>query len=79
MSQNQESIGEIFYSAPELLETGIASNSSDLWSLGIIIYEMLVGHLPFKAESTWDTAQLILNAEVRFPPGFDPVAMNLIK
>ncbi len=41
-------VGSVDYIAPEYLLNGEASHRSDIFSLGVIIYEMLSGHLPYK-------------------------------
>jgi tRNA A-37 threonylcarbamoyl transferase component Bud32 len=42
-------VGTVVYMAPERLN-GIAAPSNDIYSLGVILYQMLVGHLPRKGE-----------------------------
>ncbi|BDR16044.1 bifunctional protein-serine/threonine kinase/phosphatase [Vibrio sp. STUT-A11] len=44
-------LGSVNYTAPEYINTGQASTLSDLFSIGIIGYEMLTGHLPYKEHS----------------------------
>ncbi|MEF1309430.1 bifunctional protein-serine/threonine kinase/phosphatase [Vibrio mytili] len=44
-------LGSVNYTAPEYINTGDASTLSDLFSIGIIGYEMLTGHLPYKEQS----------------------------
>jgi serine/threonine protein kinase len=39
--------GSIAYCSPERLETGTMDAQSDLWSVGVMLYQMLAGHLPF--------------------------------
>ncbi len=39
------------YTSPERLESGKADLQSDLWAVGVMLYELMMGHLPFQAES----------------------------
>lgn len=45
-------LGTIDYSAPEYHLGESGSNRSDIYSLGVIVYEMLTGHLPYGKEMT---------------------------
>ncbi|EOD78646.1 Serine/threonine protein kinase [Grimontia indica] len=42
-------VGDLNYAAPEYLKGNKANFSSDLFSLGMTVYELLTGHLPYKA------------------------------
>src|SRR6185503_16884978 len=44
-------LGTPRYMAPELIEGGVADARSDLFVLGIVLYEMLAGKPPFRGES----------------------------
>ncbi len=44
--------GSVAYSSPERLETGSIDEKSDLWSVGVVLYEMIEQRLPFEAVST---------------------------
>src|SRR5256714_6474439 len=44
--------GSVPYASPERLDTGDVDFGSDLWSLAVMLYEMLTGMQPYHAEST---------------------------
>jgi outer membrane protein assembly factor BamB len=54
--------GTFQYMAPEQMK-GQATFLSDLWSLGVVFYEILSGRPPFAAESQWALASRIMSAE----------------
>ena len=41
-------IGTLQYMAPEVIEFGEYTEKSEVWSLGIILYEMITGRFPLK-------------------------------
>jgi 3-phosphoinositide dependent protein kinase-1 len=71
--------GTPLYVSPEMLEKSLSSPGCDLWALGVIVYEIVSGKLPFKSVQEWQTFQLIINVEYKFPSDFDPVARDLVE
>lgn len=61
-------LGTAKYLAPEQASGGFVDGRADLYALGIVMYEMLTGRVPFEAETDLATAMLRL-AEPPTPPG----------
>jgi hypothetical protein len=68
--------GSVPYASPERLDTGDVDPSSDLWSLGVMLHEMLAGVQPFTAAGTEQLERLI-RARTPAPPLPDSVPEGL--
>lgn len=51
ITQTNTMLGSVHYLSPEQARGSMATNQSDLYALGIILYEMLTGQVPFDGES----------------------------
>lgn len=67
------------YLAPEILKGSGHGKAVDWWSLGILLYEMLVGLPPFYSENVSEMYELILKAPLRFPNFVPPDAQSLLR
>ena len=64
----QEQCGTPAYLAPEIIiDKGYQGFSADIWSLGVLLYAMVQGTVPFKASNITDLHKLILAGEFDFP------------
>ena len=50
----------------------------DLWSLGVLCYEFLVGKPPFEAETTAQTYKRIVTVDLKFPKNVSAEARDVI-
>jgi len=56
-------IGTVAYMAPEQVQGQPADQRSDIFALGVVLYEMLAGHRPFGGSTTVETAAAILKED----------------
>lgn len=61
ITESKRVVGSMPYMAPEQFHGEAPSPAVDLWALGIVMYEMLSGRLPFEAPTTAALIQKILN------------------
>ena len=75
-------IGTASYLAPELVRFGTCDQRSDVYSAGIVLFELLTGRKPFVAPTPVEVAQLHATSRVPAPssllPGLDPAIDALV-
>jgi len=71
--------GTIEYMAPEILTRTGHGKAVDWWSLGALMYDMLVGSPPFTGENRKQTIEKILKMKLNLPPYLSHEVRDLIK
>ena len=61
LTRTTSTVGTLSYMAPEQIEHETVDARSDLFSMGVVLYEMLTGHLPFRGEHEAAMMYSILN------------------
>eukprot|EP00698_Gefionella_okellyi_P017957 TRINITY_DN5334_c0_g1_i1.p1 TRINITY_DN5334_c0_g1~~TRINITY_DN5334_c0_g1_i1.p1 ORF type:complete len:306 (-),score=55.17 TRINITY_DN5334_c0_g1_i1:385-1302(-) len=77
-SRRQTLCGTLDYLPPEMIENKEHDHTVDIWSLGVLMYEFLVGKPPFLAEEYNETYRLIAKVEYTIPAGVSALARDLI-
>ena len=69
---NSDVMGSVHYSSPEQTRNGFVDGKSDIYSLGIVMYEMVTGRVPFDGDSTVTIAIQHLQEEIVNPSVYAP-------
>jgi serine/threonine protein kinase len=77
--QRQTLCGTPEYLAPEMISKSGHTTTLDLWNLGILMFEMLAGHAPFRARSGDELYAKILKNKLEFPRNFPLGARDLVQ
>jgi serine/threonine protein kinase/Flp pilus assembly protein TadD len=63
LTKETSTLGTLHYMSPEQIQGQEIDHRSDIWSLGVILYEMLTGKLPFKGDYDQAVTYSILNEQ----------------
>lgn len=71
-TMTEKAIGSVHYISPEQAKGEVTDEKADLYSIGVVFYEMLTGKLPFDAESAVSVALMQVNNEAALPRTINP-------
>lgn len=72
MSTTGSMLGTVAYMAPEIATTGTCDARSDIYAVGIMLYEMLTGSVPWQGENPMQMAYHHVNDSVPLPSEVEP-------
>ena len=86
-TMTEKAIGSVHYISPEQAKGELTDEKADIYSVGVVLYEMLTGKLPFEAESAVSVALMQVNNEPelprtinpRIPMGFEQITMKAMQ
>jgi serine/threonine protein kinase len=67
------------YLAPELISTGVCTRTTDIWSLGIILYALTTGSIPFFHNDFATLCRQIISKRIHYPLTLSDDLIDLLK
>jgi eukaryotic-like serine/threonine-protein kinase len=71
-TMTDKAIGSVHYIAPEQARGDLTDEKADIYSVGVMLYEMITGRLPFEADSAVSVAIMQLQADPKPPKEINP-------
>ncbi|MBS5343240.1 MAG: Stk1 family PASTA domain-containing Ser/Thr kinase [Clostridium sp.] len=71
-TMTDKAIGSVHYIAPEQARGDLTDDKADIYSVGVMLYEMITGQLPFEADNAVSVAIMQLQADPKPPRDINP-------
>lgn len=71
-TKTKEALGSVHYISPEQAKGGRVDNRSDIYSLGVVMYEMVAGRVPYDGDNPVNIALQHLNGKAEQPSVYNP-------
>jgi TolB-like protein/Flp pilus assembly protein TadD len=75
---HQGPAGTLTHMAPEVLLGGRGDERSDIWAMGVLLYQLVDGQLPFSGRTAFETSSAILNAPAKPMDRRVPLALRMV-
>ena len=76
----RDNYGSLCYACPEIIQNDYYNPElADVWSLGVVLYVMICGYLPFSEDDDDKNKELIIKGEVDYPPEISNKVKDLLK
>lgn len=71
-TMTENAIGSVHYISPEQARGEATDDKADIYSVGVVMYEMLTGQLPFQSDSAVSVAIMQLQSDAKMPREINP-------
>ncbi len=78
LTSEGSTVGTLAYMSPEQLRSQAADARSDIWALGVTLYEVVAGERPFQGQNGFELPSAILNQAPRPLPSHVPAALAAV-
>ena len=76
----RDNYGSLCYACPEIIQNDYYNPElADVWSLGVVLYVMICGYLPFSEDDDDKNKELIIKGDVDYPPEISNKVKDLLK
>lgn len=79
LTKDNEVWGTIDYMAPEVLKGFQPTVQSDIFSIGVVLFELLCGYKPFMGKNSWEVIEEIRSKEVKIDPSIRDVVPKMLQ